>query len=56
MANKPVFGVAVCPFCAGRNPVAWNGNFRYRCLHCCKEFSVKRQKLQNVEPIKRMRK
>ena len=52
MANKPVLGVAVCPFCGRNNPVAWNGNFKYPCQWCGKTFRIKRQKLKNVEPIK----
>lgn len=51
MANKPVFGVAICPKCHKRNPIFWNGNFLLRCLHCYTEFKVKRQKLLNVEPV-----
>lgn len=52
MANKPVFGVATCPYCKGANTVFWNGNFRYQCIYCHKTFRVKRQKLKNVEHIK----
>ena len=52
MANKPVLGVAVCPYCKANNPVIWDGNFKYSCWHCHKNFRVKRQKLKNVQPIK----
>lgn len=49
MANKPVFGVAICPKCHNRQPIFWNGNFRWRCLNCYTEFKVKRQHLLDVE-------
>ena len=49
MANKPVFGVAICPKCHNRQPIFWNGNFMWRCLNCYTVFKVKRQKLLNVE-------
>ena len=52
MANKPVLGVAVCPYCKAKNPVIWDGNFKYPCWHCHKDFKVKRQKLKNVQPVK----
>lgn len=52
MANNPVLGVAICPYCKERNPLIWNGNFRYPCYRCHKTFSVKRQKLKDVKPIK----
>lgn len=53
MANNPVIGIAVCPFCGGKNVVVWNGNFKYPCFYCHKTFRVKRQKLRNVEPIRK---
>ncbi len=49
MANKPVFGLAKCPYCGRKNPVFWNGNLRWKCLSCGKLFSVKRQKLERVQ-------
>jgi len=49
MANKPVFGVAICPKCHKNLPIYWNGNFKYRCIYCYTDFKVKRQKLSNVE-------
>ena len=52
MANNPVLGVAVCPFCKANNPVIWNGNFKYPCMQCHKNFKVNRQKLKNVQPVK----
>ena len=52
MANKPVFGVVICPYCKVRNPIIWDGNFRYSCCLCHKTFNVKRQKLKDVKPIK----
>lgn len=52
MANRPVLGLATCPYCNAKNPVAWNGNHKYPCMVCHKVFRVKRQKLQNVQPIK----
>ena len=52
MANKPVFGTAVCPFCKTNNIVIWDGNFKKPCWHCHKTFKIKRQKLKNVQPIK----
>lgn len=51
MAKKPVLGVAICPKCHKRNPIFWNGNFVWRCVHCYTEFEVKRQKLLNVESV-----
>lgn len=51
MANKPVFGVAICPKCHKRNPIIWNGNFRWRCVYCHTEFKVKRQHLLDVESM-----
>lgn len=53
MANRPVLGNATCPRCNGKNPVVWNGNFKYPCMHCGKKFEVKRQKLTRVEPLRR---
>lgn len=50
MANNPVFGVAVCPFCNKNNPLIWNGNFKWKCMHCKSTFKVRRQKLKHVEP------
>lgn len=52
MANKPVFGTVICPYCKANNPVMWNGNFKFPCIRCHKDFRVKRQKLKNVQPIK----
>lgn len=52
MANKPVLGVAICPYCKQRNPLIWNGNFRHYCINCKKGFNVKRQKLIDVKRIK----
>lgn len=52
MANKPVFGTAICPYCKAENQLFWNGNFRCGCFTCHKTFRVKRQKLKNVQPIK----
>lgn len=52
MANNPVMGVAICPFCKAKNPVIWDGNFKYPCMQCHKDFKVKRQKLKNVQPVK----
>lgn len=52
MANKPVLGIATCPYCKAGNPVIWNGNFKYPCMVCNKTFRVKRQKLANVQPLK----
>lgn len=51
MANKPVFGVAICPKCHKRNPIFWNGNFVWQCVHCYTVFKVKRQKLLDVESL-----
>ena len=53
MANNPVLGIATCPYCKAKNPVAWNGNFKYPCMQCHREFRVKRQKLQNVQPLRK---
>lgn len=52
MANKPVLGLATCPYCGTKNPVIWNGNFKYPCAKCERQFLVKRQKLRNVQPIR----
>jgi hypothetical protein len=52
MANKPVFGTAICPYCKGKNAVFWNGNCRIPCLYCYKDFKIKRQKLKNVRHLK----
>lgn len=49
MANKPCFGVAICPYCKSRNPIFWNGNYRHKCFKCSKPFNIKRQKLTDVE-------
>lgn len=49
MANKPVMGVATCPKCGKDNPLVWNGNYIFRCIHCCFRFRVKRQKLKKVK-------
>ena len=53
MANKPVLGMAVCPYCGSKVPVIWNGNFKIPCLYCRKKFHVKRQKLKNIQPFPR---
>lgn len=52
MANNPVMGVAVCPYCKNNNPIIWNSNFRWVCTRCRRSFMVKRQKLMHVKPIK----
>lgn len=49
--SNPVMGVAICPYCEGRNPLIWNGNIKWTCNYCYKRFNVKRQKLQNVKSI-----
>lgn len=51
MANNPVLGIAVCPYCKANNPLIWNGNFKWHCSYCGKKFNVKRQKLLNVQPL-----
>lgn len=51
MANKPVFGVAICPNCHSGQPILWNGNFVWKCLNCHTKFKVKRQKLSMVESV-----
>lgn len=53
MANNPCLGVAVCPYCRGNNPVVWNGNRNWKCLYCGVVFRIKRQKLKNVERLKK---
>lgn len=53
MANKPVFGTAACPYCKANNPVLWDGNFKFPCWKCHKQFWIKRQKLKNVQPVKK---
>ena len=53
MANKPVFGMAKCPYCSKGNPVFWNGNFEWKCVYCGKKFKVTRQKLAKVESYKK---
>ncbi len=53
MANKPVLGTAVCPYCGSKVPVIWNGNFKILCVYCGKKFHVKRQKLKNIQPLPR---
>ncbi len=55
MANNPVIGIAVCPFCGGKNVVVWDGNFKFQCHYCHRTFKVKRQKLRNVKAIKKGR-
>lgn len=51
MANNPVMGMVTCPYCKAKIPVVWNGNFKFRCIYCHKDFRIKRQKLKNVQPI-----
>ena len=53
MSNHPVFGIAECPYCYHDNPVYWNGNFKWRCVHCHKSFKVHRQKLKKVELVEK---
>ena len=52
MANKPVIGTAVCPNCGYPNVVIWDGNLKFPCLFCRKEFIVKRQKLKNAKHVR----
>lgn len=52
MANKPVLGMYECPHCGGKCPIIWNGNRKVSCMHCKKQFTVKRQKLKNVVLVK----
>ncbi len=52
VANRPVLGIAVCPFCKAGNSVIWNGNFKYPCGSCRKELKVKRQKLKHAQAVK----
>ena len=51
MANKPVFGVAICPKCHKRNPIFWNGNYKHKCFSCYTVFKLKRQNLLDVESV-----
>ncbi len=46
MANKPVIGYQVCPYCGGKVPVIWDGNRKETCMYCKKRFQLKRQKLK----------
>ena len=48
MANKPVIGYQVCPYCGGKVPVIWDGNRKETCMYCKKRFQLKRQKLKNT--------
>ena len=43
MANKPVIGYQVCPYCGGKVPVIWDGNRKETCMYCKKRFQLKRQ-------------
>ena len=53
MANKPVIGYKVCPYCSGKVPVIWDGNRKQICMYCKKPFRVKRQKLKNTMRVER---
>ena len=48
MANKPVIGYQVCPYCGGKVRVIWDGNRKETCMYCKKRFQLKRQKLKNT--------
>ena len=48
MANKPVIGYQVCPYCGGKVTVIWDGNRKETCMYCKKRFQLKRQKLKNT--------
>lgn len=50
MANKPCFGLMKCPYCKNLNAVFWNGNRRWHCRVCDRNFMVKRQKLTHIQP------
>lgn len=53
MANKPVLGVTECPHCGFKLPISWNGNFKFKCMKCGKQYKAKRQKLTHVMAVKR---
>lgn len=53
MANKPVIGCQVCPFCGRKVPVIWDGNRKENCMYCNNRFQVKRQKLRNTMRVSR---
>lgn len=52
MANRPCFGLIVCPYCRHKNAVFWNGNCRTQCYYCQRKFKVSRQKLTSVQLYK----
>ena len=48
LANSPVLGLAICPYCKSKNAIIWNGNRKTICIYCEKPFKLKRQKLLKV--------
>lgn len=51
--SKDLMGTYVCPHCGNTTVVIWNGNRRTTCPNCGKAFIVKRQRIRNVEVVKR---